>query len=190
MTPAPMSTMPGMTGGQGTSGGPATGQGSASQGGMNHGSMQHGGMSQGGMSSGGMNHGAMGHGSMPGMAQAGAARPAAGMSCPMMQAGGGCGMMGGRQAAAPAGDESAPSLAFRAVNDKMHRDMNILFTGKVDADFARAMLAHHQGAVDMAKIAVAFGEDPEIRKLAGEIIRAQESEIATMKAWLAKNGEK
>jgi hypothetical protein len=81
-----------------------------------------------------------------------------GMGCSMMQGG----MMGGRTAAGAATnrDESVPSLAFRAVNEKMHRDMAVEFTGNVDVDFTKAMIAHHQGAIDMAKIAVAFGKDP------------------------------
>jgi uncharacterized protein (DUF305 family) len=130
---------------------------------------------------------------MPGMTAGSPGQGAAGqagmmMHCPMMAA-----MMGGRgmgamstTAAGQGGDQSVASLAFRAVNDKMHRDMAIELTGRVDADFAKAMIAHHQGAVDMAKIALAFGKDPEIRKLAEEVVRTQESEISFMREWLAK----
>ncbi|MFY8102187.1 MAG: DUF305 domain-containing protein, partial [Allorhizobium sp.] len=47
----------------------------------------------------------------------------------------------------------------------------------------------HQGAIDMANIVLEHGKDPEIRKLAEEVIKAQEGEIAMMKEWLAKNGQ-
>jgi uncharacterized protein (DUF305 family) len=88
-----------------------------------------------------------------------------------------------------AGDQSASSLAFAAVNEKMHRDMAITFSGDPDSDFARGMIPHHQGAIDMAKIVIAFGKDPEVRKLAEEIVKAQESEINFMQSWLQKRGQ-
>jgi uncharacterized protein (DUF305 family) len=86
------------------------------------------------------------------------------------------------------GDQSPASLALRGVNEKMHRDMAITLTGDADVDFVRSMIPHHQGAIDMAKIVLAFGKDPEIRPLAEAIIAAQEKEIAEMRAWLARKG--
>ncbi len=87
----------------------------------------------------------------------------------------------------PKGDTGPSSLAYQAINAKMHEGMDIAFTGNADIDFVRGMIAHHQGAVDMAKTVLAFGKDPQIRKLAEEIITAQESEIALMQGWLKQN---
>ncbi len=84
--------------------------------------------------------------------------------------------------------DSAATTAYKAVNDKMHKDMMVAFTGDADADFVRGMIPHHQGAIDMAKVVLAHGKDPELRKLANAIITEQEKEIAFMRDWLKKNG--
>jgi uncharacterized protein (DUF305 family) len=90
--------------------------------------------------------------------------------------------------AKPQGDSGPASLALSGANAKMHEAMAIEYSGDADVDFARGMIPHHQGAIDMAKIALAFGKDPEIRRLAEEIVKAQEAEIAFMQAWLKKQG--
>jgi uncharacterized protein (DUF305 family) len=86
-------------------------------------------------------------------------------------------------------DDSPSSKAFAEANAKMHKDMAVPLTGNADVDFVQGMIPHHQGAIDMAKIVLEHGKDPEIRKLAEDVIKAQEGEIAMMKAWLAKNGQ-
>jgi len=80
------------------------------------------------------------------------------------------------------------TVASAAAMDKMMADMMVPYTGDPDVDFARGMIPHHQAAIDMAKIQLEFGKDPEMRKLAEAIIAAQESEIATLKVFLATKG--
>ncbi len=86
-------------------------------------------------------------------------------------------------------EKSPSSIAFGSANDKMHKDMAISYSGETDVDFVRGMIPHHQGAIDMARIELQYGKDPETRKLAEGIIAAQESEIAQMKAWLKARGK-
>lgn len=95
-------------------------------------------------------------------------------------------MMGSTDAAAAA----APSTkAFQAANSTMHQNMTIPYTGNADKDFIAGMIPHHEGAVAMARVVLEHGKDPEIRKLAEDIISAQDREISQMKAWQAKNSK-
>ncbi|TVR96724.1 MAG: DUF305 domain-containing protein [Rhodospirillales bacterium] len=75
--------------------------------------------------------------------------------------------------------------AFMEANERMHQGMAIDYTGDADVDFARGMIPHHQGAIDMARIVLEHGTDDAIRQLAEEIIEAQEAEIAFLRQWLA-----
>src|SRR6185437_793265 len=77
--------------------------------------------------------------------------------------------------------------AFAASMKTMMNGMNVKPTGKPDRDFVLMMIPHHQGAIDMAKVELQYGTDPELRQLATDIVAAQEKEIAQMKAWLEKN---
>lgn len=70
----------------------------------------------------------------------------------------------------------------------MHRNMDIRYSNDVDVDFVRGMIPHHKGAVAMAKVALRYSKDPEIRKLAEDIIKAQDVEIAQMEAFLKRKG--
>ena len=91
--------------------------------------------------------------------------------------------------AMPAMDMGAApsSQAYMVGMEKMNRDMNTGMSGDADRDFVSMMIPHHQGAIDMAKVELEFGRDPMLRQMSEEIIKAQEAEIAEMKAWQAKN---
>lgn len=52
-----------------------------------------------------------------------------------------------------------------------------------DLRFIDAMTPHHQGAVSMAKQAQQKSQRPEIKKLADDIIKAQNKEISQLKQW-------
>jgi len=53
-----------------------------------------------------------------------------------------------------------------------------------DQRFIEAMISHHQGAIDMAKMALDMAEHQEIKTLADAIIAAQQAEIEQMQGWL------
>ncbi|MBL9051968.1 MAG: DUF305 domain-containing protein [Tabrizicola sp.] len=94
----------------------------------------------------------------------------------------------GHEGHAMMGDMGPSSMAFMEANDRMHQSMAIEYSGNADVDFIRGMIPHHQGAVEMARIVLEHGTDPEVRKLAEAVIAAQEAEIKWMQEWLAKNG--
>jgi uncharacterized protein (DUF305 family) len=88
----------------------------------------------------------------------------------------------------PAAGGDAPSTAaYRAAMVKMHKDMDIPYSGNADRDFVNGMIPHHQGAIDMAKVELQYGKDPELRHLAQEVVAAQQKETAFMRQWLAKH---
>ena len=82
-------------------------------------------------------------------------------------------------------DMSSSSQEYMTSMKDMHEKM---MTGVNDSDpdkaFAKGMIAHHEGAIGMAETELKYGKDPEMRKLAQDIIKAQKGEIEKMKKWL------
>jgi Domain of unknown function (DUF305) len=74
---------------------------------------------------------------------------------------------------------------FAAENDaamaRMMAGMDIKSSGDVDRDFAEMMIAHHQGAIDMALAELRHGSNEQLRRIAQEIIVEQQQEIAAMR---------
>lgn len=95
--------------------------------------------------------------------------------------------------AAPPASASGGSArgAYEASMAKMHGPMQVgIQHPDPDVAFVLGMIPHHQGAIDMAQIQLQYGKDPANRKLAREIIAAQQHEIEEMKSWLAARGVK
>ncbi len=88
-----------------------------------------------------------------------------------------------------AADAPASTKAYEAAMANMMKNMAQPYTGNADVDFMKSMIPHHQGAIDMAKVALQFAKDPEEMKLAQADVAAQEAEIAFMKDWLAKKAK-
>jgi uncharacterized protein (DUF305 family) len=72
--------------------------------------------------------------------------------------------------------------------ERMHMAMGqVPRSGNSDIDFVRLMLPHHQAALDMAKTQLVYGKDPQMRRLAQEIITDQQLEIELMRVWLKQH---
>ena len=89
------------------------------------------------------------------------------------------------------GDRATPPAwsDLNAAMERMHSAMaSIERSGNSDTDFVRLMLPHHQAAIDMARTQLLYGKDPQMRRLAQEIITDQQSEIELMQLWLKQHG--
>ena len=64
--------------------------------------------------------------------------------------------------------------------DRMMGAMHVHSTGDVDRDFTAMMIPHHQGAIDMAVAELRYGTNPQLKRIAQEIIVDQQQEIAAM----------
>lgn len=89
---------------------------------------------------------------------------------------------------APGHGAAMATKAYDDINARMHKDMNVPLTGNADRDFIAGMIPHHEGAVEMAKVLLRHGADPELRKLAQDVVRGQSAEIVMMIGWLRDNG--
>lgn len=90
---------------------------------------------------------------------------------------------------------AAPAMAGGAMdmkgmmkenNDKMG---SMAMTGNPDVDFAMMMKVHHQGAIDMAQAELKNGKEPQMKKMAKDIIAAQKKEIAQFDKFLATHAK-
>lgn len=90
----------------------------------------------------------------------------------------------------PAPGDAASTKDFKSADMKMMHDMAVPYTGNADVDFRTKMIPHHQGAIDMAKVALAHAKDETTKTLAAQIIKDQEREIAEMRERLSKNAPK
>jgi hypothetical protein len=93
------------------------------------------------------------------------------------------------------GRSATPQPQFYAeitqAHAQMHQDMEVLPSGDFDRDFARMMIPHHQGAIDMALVLLKHGHDETLKRLAQSIVVEQGLEIAYMRSLLAApTGEK
>ena len=74
-------------------------------------------------------------------------------------------------------DHSTMSMA------DMNKELENLSGDDYDKAFIEMMIAHHEGAVDMAELSDSRAKHEEIKQLSREIFVAQQKEITDMKQW-------
>ena len=77
--------------------------------------------------------------------------------------------------------QSGFASAMNIAMERMMSDMHVPPTGDPDRDFVAMMIPHHQGAIDMAVAQIQYGRDPQLKRIAQEIIVEQQIEIAAMR---------
>jgi hypothetical protein len=81
------------------------------------------------------------------------------------------------------------TIQMMGAMDKMQSEMTgMRMTGNIDQDFLAMMVPHHESAVEMAHVYLEKGRDPQLRKLAEQIIRSQHEEIRYMRSRLPEAG--
>lgn len=84
-------------------------------------------------------------------------------------------------------DRTNDSMATHMSMNQMMSAMTDGLTGKsgdeFDAAFLEEMIPHHMGAIEMARMVLASSKRPELIKMANDIIKAQQSEVDTMRGW-------
>ncbi len=81
----------------------------------------------------------------------------------------------------------AQSELMGSMDDMRAAMASVRTSGSPDIDFARLMLIHHQAAIDMARVELTNGADPQLRRMAQEIVTDQQSEIELMRLWLKQH---
>jgi uncharacterized protein (DUF305 family) len=69
----------------------------------------------------------------------------------------------------------------------MRQMQDMRLSADVDKDFVRMMRMHHVQGIEMARIELQKGDDPEARQMARKIMEQQSREIAEFDRWLQRN---
>lgn len=92
--------------------------------------------------------------------------------------------------AMPATAQQSPaSKGYMDAMSKMQASMAKVQKDDADTEFARMMIPHHQGAIDMAKVELQYGKDPMLRTKAEKMIKDQGKEVADLEKWLKEKGK-
>ena len=84
-------------------------------------------------------------------------------------------------------DDSQFIADSTAAMNRMMTAMQIQPSGNADADFVAMMVPHHQGAIDMARAELLYGQNETLRRMAQEIVVTQQQEIVAMQQALGQS---
>lgn len=92
---------------------------------------------------------------------------------------------GQRMGSMPAdrGSRELHASMMAGMQDMQRRPM----TGDVDKDFIRMMRHHHLQGIEMARIQLQNGDDPEAKRMAQQIIDEQQKDIARFDSWIQRH---
>lgn len=79
-----------------------------------------------------------------------------------------------------------PRTLFTDAEQRMLEGMMAVSAGDAAEVWARKMVAHHQGALDMSQIVLDETDDPEIRAMAERTIEMQRQDIAELERWISE----
>jgi uncharacterized protein (DUF305 family) len=84
--------------------------------------------------------------------------------------------------------KNTPANPYAEAGMAMHYKMMV--TGADSSEtWARQMIEHHRGAIEMSKIAVAKATDKDVRAMAQKDIAMQETDVASLQSWLKRHGK-
>ncbi len=84
--------------------------------------------------------------------------------------------------------DTVSTVAFKAADAAMMKEMDVAYTGDPDVDFRTHMIPHHRGAVAMAKVALTHAKDPETGRWRRRSSTIRKRRSPTWRAWLKRHG--
>jgi uncharacterized protein (DUF305 family) len=86
--------------------------------------------------------------------------------------------------------KNTPANPYSASEMRMHDQMMRATGSNADETWARKMIEHHQGAIEMNRILMSKGSDRELKAMARKTTAEQQKEIAQLQSWLRRHGRR
>lgn len=80
--------------------------------------------------------------------------------------------------------DTQPSPIQTILKETIANMNNMQIKGDTDQDFAKMMIIHHRGTVQLAEAELANGKDAGLKKMAQQLVNAQSQEIESFQVWL------